>query len=407
MNRKPIFDAVRVLLGRSFEPAEVEALDRACDRAEAAVAPAEPSVPKPVAKPPQGSASGSSAHRLGALSEEFESGGRGPGTVSGGQNDPGGVSYGVYQLASKAGTAAAFVKAEGKPWATEFGAHKPGTPGFSTAWKAIAAREPDRFRDAQHAFIERTHYRRVVAAVADRKGLDLDGRHAAVRDAVWSVAVQHGGAANILIDAIDAMDRDLARGAAGYDRKLIKEIYQARTAYVLAVAKNKNSQGERDQLISITKNRYPKELAKALAMYDGAPASKPASAPGAAAEPSGVVIDGNAVAAAHGVDVKSGSVKIGKLHPKMEAVIIAVADAVQELGLPKAVITSGNDSNHMQGSAHFKNRALDFRGNNIKVAVGQTFRDNVAQRLGPDYDVIFEVFMNAANNHLHVEYDPS
>ena len=78
-----------------------------------------------------------------------------------------------------------------------------------------------------------------------------------------------------------------------------------------------------------------------------------------------------AVAAAHGVGVKSDAVKISKLHPAMEPVIAAVAKAAATLGLPKPVITSGNDSSHKQGSLHFKDRALDFRGNNIKIAAGQ------------------------------------
>ena len=40
---------------------------------------------------------------LGKLSEEFETGGRGPGTVSTGVGDAGGVSYGSYQMTSKNG----------------------------------------------------------------------------------------------------------------------------------------------------------------------------------------------------------------------------------------------------------------------------------------------------------------
>lgn len=409
MNRKPIFDAVRVMLGRGFAPAEVEALDKACDLAEAAVQPVERPPSRPAPQRP--AAAGAATHRLGSLSEEFESGNRGPGTVSGGTNDPGGVSYGVYQLASKKGTCAAFVKTEGKPWASELGVGRPGTPAFTAAWKAIAAREPEKFRDAQHAFIERTHYRRVVDAVADRKGLDLDKRHDAVRDATWSVAVQHGGAANILTDSVDATDPVCARDAPDYDRQLIDALYKVRIDYVLMVAKNpKLAPAERDQLVSITRNRFPKERQKALAMHDASPSgtanvAAPPPDPVALA-PAAAFIDGNAVAAAHGVGVKSTSVKISKLHPKMEAAIIAVAQVAEQMGLPRPVITSGNDSNHMQGSLHFKNRALDFRGNNIKVSVGEALRDAVKQRLGKDYDVLFEVFMNPANNHLHLEYDP-
>lgn len=299
------------------------------------------------------------------------------------------------------------MESEGKPWADKFTGKKPGSPEFSHAWKAVAAGDPDAFRKAQHACIERTHYRPVVMAVEDRKGLNLDQRDDAVRDATWSCAVQHAGAPNILIEAIDNVDRDTSRSDPDYDCKLIEAIYEARTAYVLEVASNpKRPQAVRNQLISITQNRYPKELAKALAMLESTAASMPGTPPAAAAATAGATIDGNSVAAANGAAVKGTGVKIGKLHPKMERAIVTVAQVAKELGLPQPVITSGNDSKHMDGSLHYKGRALDFRGNNIKVAVGHSFRAAVAQKLGTDYDVAFEVFMNAANNHLHVEYDP-
>lgn len=117
-------------------------------------------------------------------------------------------------------------------------------------------------------------------------------------------------------------------------------------------------------------------------------------------------VDGRALAQQHGIDVKSDSVKISTLHPRMAAVFPAIARAARDLHLPKPVITSGNDSNHMQGSLHFKNRALDFRANNITPVQGEAFEDAVAAALGNDFDVIFETFDNPSNNHLHVEFDP-
>lgn len=118
-------------------------------------------------------------------------------------------------------------------------------------------------------------------------------------------------------------------------------------------------------------------------------------------------IDGRKVAADNGVAVKSASVQISKLHPKMGPVIIAVAKAAKQLALPTPVITSGNDGKHKAGSLHGKNRALDFRGNNITDAKGAALQTAVAKSLGNDYDVIFEVFpANPPNDHLHVEYDP-
>lgn len=232
-----------------------------------------PEQPQPAGDGASAPASGNGAsnrapRRLGSLSEVYESGRRGPGTVSGGVNDPGGVSYGVYQLASKTGTLAAFMKAEGKPWQPQFGAARPGSSAFTAIWRQIAAREPEVFRAAQHAFIERTHYRRAVAAVLASKDIDLDSRHDAVRDATWSVAVQHGRAANILAEAVAATDQQVRRIDPGYDRQLVEAIYKARTDYVLRVSRNpKLSAGERQQLIDITRKRYPDELAACIRMF--------------------------------------------------------------------------------------------------------------------------------------------
>lgn len=249
LNRKPIFDAVRRLLERGFTQPEVEMLDRAIDLALGLV--------ETVA-----------SIRLGGLSERFESGGRGPGTVSGGQGDPGGVSYGTYQLSSRTGTAAKFMQAEGAAWVRAFGKAIPGSAAFSRSWRDVAEREPEAFGAAQHAFIERTHYRPAVAAVLKDTGLDLDSRHQALRDATWSVAVQHGGAAPILACAVKETDKRVSRDdAASYDRTLLEAIYAHRSAYVLRVADRASAASART-LRSIVGNRYPAELKAALAMFD-------------------------------------------------------------------------------------------------------------------------------------------
>lgn len=199
--------------------------------------------------------------KLGALSEQYESGGRGPGTVSGGHGDPGGVSYGTYQLASKTGTASAFVANEGRRWA----ALLPGAPGsaeFSAGWRDVAQREPEAFGEAQHAFIERTHYRPAVDAVRNRSGVDLDARGQGVRDATWSVSVQHGKAVDILLGAISDA------GAGASDADLLRALYKRRSAYVRAIAE-RNTGATRRTLLSVVENRYPAELAQALAMAGG------------------------------------------------------------------------------------------------------------------------------------------
>jgi hypothetical protein len=205
-------------------------------------------------------------HRLGSISERFESGGRGPGTVSGGQGDPGGVSYGTYQLASRTGTAAAFLCGEGARWAGRL-CDAPGSAGFSTAWRDIAAREAEAFAAAQHAFIERTHYRPVIKAVIAALGYDLDLRHGAVRDAVWSAAVQHGGAAGLAKRAVIDADSKANRATTKHDRAFVEALYRRRTDYVCAIAA-RSAPAVRRTLTTVADRRYPQELAAALALFE-------------------------------------------------------------------------------------------------------------------------------------------
>jgi len=249
-SRKPIFDAARRMVGRGLSQAEVNALDTAIEQAAAG----------PAAGPTR-----EAPHRLGTLSEHYESGGRGPGTVSGGSGDPGGVSYGLFQLASRTGTAALFLTAEGKRWASEFGLNAPGSAEFSDVWRRIAAREGETFAEAQRLFIARSHYRPAVLAIQVATGLDLDRRPDAVRDAVWSTAVQHGCAAKLLCAAVAEADLVAERKAAGYDHALIEAIYRQRSAYVCALAE-RSGPAVRRTLLNVAQRRYPDELAAALAM---------------------------------------------------------------------------------------------------------------------------------------------
>lgn len=210
---------------------------------------------------------------LGHLSERYESGGRGPGTVSSGQADPGGVSYGLYQFASRTGTVAAFLAGEGAPWRAAFGAAAPGSPAFATAWQAIARGQPEAFTSAQRAFIERTHYRPVVAAVLARTGLDLDRGPAALRDVAWSCAVQHAAAARIIADAVAATDAALPRTDPAYAEGLIRAVYARRSAYLTRLGARLG--GPTQALFAgIVARRYPAECAAALALLaarDGEP----------------------------------------------------------------------------------------------------------------------------------------
>jgi LysM repeat protein len=85
--------------------------------------------PSPVEPPPQPQPQPSASRVLGKLSEKFETSGRGPGTVSGGQGDPGGRSYGSYQMTSKpgGGTVKRFVSEPDFPFRDRFANLAPGS----------------------------------------------------------------------------------------------------------------------------------------------------------------------------------------------------------------------------------------------------------------------------------------
>lgn len=203
----------------------------------------------------------------GCLAERFESAGLGPGAVSSGAGDPGGVSYGLYQFASRTGTIARFLASEGQPWSAPLRVAAPGTPAFSTAWRAAAASAPQAFARAQRAFIARTHYAPLAAEVRSSTRLDLATRSVALQEACWSCAVQHGRAARIVAKAVALTDQHLPRTDPGYDRALITALYAVRSDYVQEVAGRLPEPSART-LRRLAERRYPAECAMALAMLD-------------------------------------------------------------------------------------------------------------------------------------------
>lgn len=166
------------------------------------------------------------AEELGMLSAKYETGGRGPGTVSTGAGDPGGVSYGSYQMASKMGVVQRFVAQAGFQWAKDFLGLAAGTAPFTAAWKRIATNQTDAFQTAQHSFIKQSHYDPLAAKILADNGVDVNTRSFAVQNVVWSTAVQHGGATPIVSRAIATLSCNCSDPT--YDKQLICAIYAER-----------------------------------------------------------------------------------------------------------------------------------------------------------------------------------
>jgi hypothetical protein len=162
---------------------------------------------------------------LGSLSEKYESGNRGPATVSTGVGDPGGVSYGTYQLASKIGRADEFVK---KHYPDEFKGLKGGTEEFTKQWKELAEKDADGLRKKEHQFIRETHYDPQVTKLAKDLKLDVSKRSAVFRDVVWSTAVQHGPNTDAIVVAVKSLLTGGTKLDDVSDEALIKAIYSER-----------------------------------------------------------------------------------------------------------------------------------------------------------------------------------
>ncbi len=171
---------------------------------------------------------------IGALSARFESGAGGVGAI--GYDRNGGTSYGTYQIASKPGTMSRFIeyREEKAPeWASALKSAGPANTGSTqggmpAAWKKIADRAPEQFERMQREFIAETHYEPARDKILANTGVDVNTLPAAVQEALWSTAVQHGaaGAAGIFSRAISAAGNK-AHGTP-FAQKLIDLVYEDR-----------------------------------------------------------------------------------------------------------------------------------------------------------------------------------
>jgi len=176
---------------------------------------------------------GATAWVLGQLSSRYETGGRGPGTVSSGSGDAGGVSYGSYQMTSipRGGTVARFVNDPEFPFRERFAGLEPGSAAFTSAWKALAAKQREAFHAAQHDFIRRTHFDPMVRLLKEATGIDITTRSPALQDCCWSTAVQHGPGNPIVrgvCAALKAAGTPRPEDGNAYDEAVIHAIYAER-----------------------------------------------------------------------------------------------------------------------------------------------------------------------------------
>ncbi len=179
---------------------------------------------------------------LGSLSERFESNGK-PGAI--GWDSTGGFSYGSYQIAAKTGTLKHFMEFLTRDFADialplvaagGAAAGLAGSEAFKQAWRQLA-KDESRFEEAQHGFIQATHYDPFAQRLLAQLGLDLAARSAALRDVAWSVAVQHGPGNKVFFNALNgkpvaAMNDDAVIAAVYAERSNLMRYFPRSTPRV-------------------------------------------------------------------------------------------------------------------------------------------------------------------------------
>lgn len=172
-------------------------------------------------------------YKIGDLAEKYEVGNRGPGYISNGDKwDPGGDSYGSYQLATKVGTLQGYL-ATSLPYVDRLKKHKIKSTSFDFVWKDIAAKDPEGFKQSQFDYVAGISY------IPCRKYADSIGiaNSFAINSALFSISNQHGKWKRVLNNAkISQTDNEATQVEKLYDSR--KEYVKGLTTLSSTVKKN-------------------------------------------------------------------------------------------------------------------------------------------------------------------------
>ncbi|MBR4742279.1 MAG: hypothetical protein IK079_05220, partial [Desulfovibrio sp.] len=121
---------------------------------------------------------------------------------------------------------------------------------------AIASEQPERFTKLQESFAEESHYKPALTNIVNKTGLTEATLSPAMREVIWSTAIQHGptGATKIFVraDSISGQATD-----PNYERNMICNVYKIRAGQF----------GSSTEAVrAAVQNRFKKEKVLALNM---------------------------------------------------------------------------------------------------------------------------------------------
>ena len=203
-------------------------------------------------------------HRPGRLAARFESANRSDAI---GYDRRGGTCYGIYQLSSNMGTMGEFLEfledrePELASRLRQAGPMNTGgrTGGMPEEWQRIDKENPERFSELQHEFIHHNFYLPAARGVESRTDLDMEKASPALKEVLWSTAVQHGvhGSMNIFQKVAEKIGYENVESP---DREMIEAVYAERS---------RRFTGSSEAVQSAVQSRFHEEMKQALAMLPG------------------------------------------------------------------------------------------------------------------------------------------
>lgn len=207
--------------------------------------------------------------KIGDLANKYETSGRGVSFISDGMggDDPGGISYGAYQLETKKGTMEEYLKSSysGK-YGLLLSQYNINTIAFKNEWGKLAQEEPEDFNYSQFLFICNKPGGYLEAYNwAKEQGWRAD--NFAMQSAIYSTVNQSGGWKNGIFQVADIKSGDTTVVQ-------LYKLYNARARYFKKLNINVTVKA------SIIKNRTVDELQDALKLLSEFPDQSPSINPG-------------------------------------------------------------------------------------------------------------------------------
>lgn len=109
-----------------------------------------------------------------------------------GGKDPGGISYGPYQLETKKGTMQGYLGQKGDPFAERLKQYPVNSEQFKNEWRSISREHPEAFKESQFNYLaSKPNGYNDALKYAEKLGWDTDNPH--MKAAIYSISNQSGG----------------------------------------------------------------------------------------------------------------------------------------------------------------------------------------------------------------------